>query len=133
MIVMAVTVFDVPVKGSLPTLLFSCVAYCIISTGIGLLASSVTRSQIAVIFLTMIGTILPAVQLCGLINPVNSQSGAARVVGSIFPTTYMLLISRGIFNKALEFRDLVHPILIMLIMIPIILGLGIISQKKQES
>ena len=45
----------------------------------------------------------------------------------------MLLISRGIFNKALEFRDLVHPILIMLIMIPIILGLGIISQKKQET
>ena len=133
LIVMAVTIFDVPVKGSLPTLLFSCVAYCIISTGIGLLASSVTRSQIAVIFLTMIGTILPAVQLCGLINPVNAQTGAARVIGSIFPTTYMLLISRGIFNKALEFRDLVHPILILLIMIPIILGLGIISQKKQET
>ena len=133
LIVMAVTVFDVPVKGSLPTLLFSCVAYCIISTGIGLLASSVTRSQIAVIFLTMIGTILPSVQLCGLINPVNAQSGAARVIGSIFPTTYMLLISRGIFNKSLEFRDLALPILILLIMIPIILGLGIISQKKQES
>ena len=133
LIVMAVTVFDVPVKGSLPTLLFTSVAYCIISTGIGLLASSVTRSQIAVIFLTMIGTILPSVQLCGLINPVNAQSGAARIIGSIFPTTYMLLISRGIFNKALEFRDLIHPILILLIMIPIILGLGIISQKKQES
>ena len=133
LIVMAVTVFDVPVKGSLPTLLFACVAYCIISTGIGLLASSITRSQIAVIFLTMIGTILPAVQLCGLINPVNAQSGAARVIGTIFPTTYMLLISRGIFNKALVFRDLVAPILIMLIMIPIILGLGIISQKKQET
>ena len=133
LIVMAVTVFDVPVKGSLPTLLFTSVAYCIISTGIGLLASSVTRSQIAVIFLTMIGTILPSVQLCGLINPVNAQSGAARIIGSIFPTTYMLLISRGIFNKALEFRDLVHPILILLIMIPIILGLGIISQKKQET
>ena len=133
LIVMAVTVFDVPVKGSLPTLLFSCVAYCIISTGIGLLASSVTRSQIAVIFLTMLGTILPSVQMCGLINPVNAQSGAALVIGASFPTTYMLLISRGIFNKALEFRDLVHPILILLIMIPIILGLGIISQKKQET
>ena len=133
LIVMAVTVFDVPVKGSLPTLRFSCVAYCIISTGIGLLASSVTRSQIAVIFLTMLGTILPSVQMCGLINPVNAQSGAALVIGASFPTTYMLLISRGIFNKALEFRDLVHPILILLIMIPIILGLGIISQKKQET
>jgi len=133
LIVMAVTVFDVPVKGSLPTLLLTSVAYCMIATGIGLLASSVTRSQIAVIFLTMIGTLLPSVQLCGLINPVDAQEGAARVIGSIFPTTYMLLISRGIFNKALEFRDLHQPILILLIMIPIILGLGIISQKKQET
>ena len=133
LIVMAVTVFDVPVKGSLPALLFACVAYCIIATGTGLLASSVTRSQIAVIFLTMIGTILPSVQMCGLINPVNAQSGTARIIGSIYPTTYMLLISRGIFNKALEFRDLAHPILVLLIMIPIILGLGIITQKKQEN
>ena len=81
----------------------------------------------------MIGTILPAVQLCGLINPVNAQSGAARVIGSIFPTTYMLLISRGIFTKALMFRDLYQPILVLLVMIPIILGLGVFFQKKQES
>ena len=65
------------------------------------------------------------------IDGMMDQGKATFVV--VFPTTYMLLISRGIFNKALEFRDLVHPILIMLIMIPIILGLGIISQKKQET
>ena len=133
LIVMAVTVFDVPVKGSFLTLVFCCICYCAISTGIGLLASSVTRSQIAVIFLTMIGTLLPAVQLCGLTNPVDTQEGMARVIGEIYPTTYMLLISRGVFNKALGFADLYQPILVLLIMIPIIITLGVLFQKKQES
>ena len=133
LIVMAVTVFDVPVKGSFLTLVFASVCYCAISTGMGLLASSVTRSQIAVIFLTMIGTLLPAVQLCGLTNPVDTQEGMARVIGEIYPTTYMLLISRGVFNKALGFTDLYQPILVLLIMIPIIITLGVLFQKKQES
>jgi len=133
LIVMAVTVFDVPVKGSLPTLLLCSVIYCSIATGMGMLFSSVTRSQIAVIFLTMLGTMLPSVQLCGLINPVDTQSGAAWLIGSIYPTTHMLLISRGVFNKALEFRDLYQPIILLIVTVPVILGLGVFFQKKQES
>ena len=133
LITMAVTLFNVPVKGSFPVLVISCVMYCILSTGIGLLASSVTRSQIAVIFMTMIGTMLPAVQLCGMTIPVETQEGMARFIGTIYPTTYMLLISRGVFNKALYFADLYPFMLIMAGMIPIVLGAGILFQKKQES
>ncbi len=133
LLLMAVTIFDVPIKGSLPTLAFALLLYCIVSTGIGLLASSVTRSQIAVMFLTMIGTLLPAQQLCGLINPVTTLTGMGRVVGEIYPTTHMLLISRGIFNKALNFSDLQTPIICLLVTIPIVLGLGIMLQRKQES
>ncbi len=133
LILMAVFVFGVPIKGSLLTLILGLVIYCVISTGIGLLASSITRSQIAVMFLTMIGTMLPASQFCGLINPVSTLEGMGRVIGNIFPTTYMLLISRGVFNKALHFADLHQPLLVLVITVPIILGLGIILQKKQAT
>ncbi len=133
LLVMAVTVFDVPIKGSFPTLMLSLVVYCMASTGFGLLASSVTRSQIAVIFLTMIGTLLPAVQFCGLINPVSTLNGIGRVIGTLYPTTHMLLISRGIFNKALGFSDLHQPFFCMLAAVPVVLGIGIAILKKQES
>ncbi|MBE6388628.1 MAG: ABC transporter ATP-binding protein/permease [Lentisphaerae bacterium] len=132
LITMAVTVFDVPVKGSFAVLLVSLIIYSMCSTGIGLLASSVTRSQIAVIFMTMLGTMLPAVQFCGMIDPVTAQEGAGRIVGTLYPTTYMLLISRGVFNKALNFNDLYWELLVLLITVPILLGCGIISLKKQE-
>ena len=133
LLLMAVVLFHVPIKGSLPLMLFSLFLYCTISTGMGLLASSATRSQIAVIFLTMIGTLLPAVQFCGLLNPVTTLTGFGRFIGMIYPTSYMLVISRGVFNKALNFSDLHMYLLALVIMIPVIFFFGTILLKKQET
>ena len=132
LVTMAVTIFDVPVKGSITVLLISLVLYSMCSTGFGLLASSVTRSQIAVIFMTMLGTMLPAVQFCGMIDPVSAQEGTGRVIGTLYPTTYMLLISRGVFNKSLGFTDLNLYMLALLITVPVVIGGGIMFLKKQE-
>ena len=131
--VMAVTIFNIPVKGSLPVLILASVMYAVIATGMGLLFSSVTRSQIAVIFLAMLGTMIPSVQFCGMTFPVETQEGIARLIGSIYPTTYMLLISRGVFNKALNFADLSHSLAVLAVMIPVITAAGVLFQKKQES
>ena len=132
LLLMAVTIFGVPIKGSLLTLCLAGLAYCIIATGFGLLASTVTRSQIAVIFLTCVGTMLPAIQFSGLLNPVASLEGSGRYIGEVYPTTHMLIIARGVFNKALGFFDLHNSIFTLLITIPIILGASIFLLKKQE-
>lgn len=133
LVLMSITIFEVPIKGSFFTLCLAMLIYSIISTSYGLLASSVTRSQVAVLFLTVIATLVPAVQFAGLINPVSSLEGIGRLIGENFPTTYMLMISRGVFNKALNLSDLYHFINILLIMIPIILGSSILLLKKQDS
>lgn len=133
LILMSITIFGVSIKGSFFTLCLAMLIYSIISTSYGLLASSVTRSQVAVLFLTVIATLVPAVQFAGLINPVSSLEGIGRFIGENFPTTYMLMISRGVFNKALNLSDLYHFINILLIMIPIILGGSILLLKKQDS
>ena len=133
LVLMTVFLFKVPVKGSWFVLILSLFLYSVTSTGMGLLASSVTRSQIAVIFMTMLGTVLPATQMCGMIDPVSSQQGAAWVIGTLYPTSYMLLITRGVFNKALGFCDLNVQILCMALAIPVLIVLGVICQKKQES
>ena len=126
-------IFQIPAKGSLPVLLLSLLIYCVCSTGVGLLASSLTRSQIAVIFMTMVGTMIPAVQYCGMVNPVSTLSGVGKLVGTIYPTTYMLIISRGVFNKALGFPDLHVYILILAVSAIIITGCGVMLQKKQDT
>jgi len=126
-------VFGVPVKGNFLTLLVAVLIYSTVATGAGMLASTFTRSQIAAIFLTMIGTLIPAIQFSGLINPLSSMDGSGRFIGSIYPATYMFTISRGVINKALGFAELQAQFWPLLAAIPVVLGLTTALLKKQET
>lgn len=130
---LAVTVFGVPVKGSFLTLTAAALIFVVCSTGFGLLASTFTNSQIAALFVTMIGTIIPCVQFAGLLNPVSSLEGIGALVGRIYPATHFLTISRGVFNKALDFGSLGNAFWPLLLAAPVILGLSVVLLKKQES
>jgi len=130
---LAVTVFGVPVKGSFLTLALAAFIFVICSTGFGLLASTFTKSQIAALFVTMMGTIIPCVQFAGLLNPVSSLEGMGAFIGRIYPATHFLIISRGVFNKALGLSTLAPSFWPLLAAVPVILGLSILLLKKQES
>ena len=132
MSLLAVTIFGVPVKGSFFTLSLAALIFSFAATGMGLLASAVTRSQIAAMFFAMIGTIIPATQFAGLIDPVSSLEGSSKFIGEIYPATHMISISRGVFNKSLGLADLTGPLWSMLISVPVILGVAVLLLKKQE-
>ncbi|QDQ86463.1 ribosome-associated ATPase/putative transporter RbbA [Alcaligenaceae bacterium SJ-26] len=133
MTLLAVTVFGVPIKGSFATLTLAALVFCICTTGMGLLASAITRSQVAAVFIAMIGTIIPATQFAGLIDPVPSLSGAGRLIGEIYPATHMFTISRGVFSKALGLGDLMPTFWPLLVSIPVIMGLAVLFLKKQDA
>ena len=132
MSLLAVTIFGVPVKGSFLTLALAALIFSFAATGMGLLASAVTRSQIAAMFFAMIGTLIPATQFAGLIDPVSSLEGSSKFIGEIYPATHMISISRGVFSKALGLADLTGPLWSMLISVPVILGVAVLLLKKQE-
>jgi ribosome-dependent ATPase len=132
MSLLAVTVFGVPVTGSFATLTLAAFIFVVISTDMGLLASTFTRSQIAAMFLAMLGTMIPAVQFAGMLNPVSSLVGIGKRIGQVHPATYMFTISRGVFSKGLNFGDLHTFFWPMLLAVPVILGVSVLLLKKQE-
>ncbi|WP_343126339.1 ribosome-associated ATPase/putative transporter RbbA [Dyella sp. C9] len=132
MTLLAVTVFGVPITGNYLALMLASFVFCVVSTGMGLLASSVTRSQIAALFFAMIGTMIPAVQFSGLTDPVSSLEGSGRFIGQIYPATYMFTISRGVFSKALGLHDLRDSFWPLLVAVPVIMGTAIALLRKQD-
>jgi ribosome-dependent ATPase len=132
MSLLAVTVFGVPVTGSYPTLLLAALIFSFSAAGMGLGASAITKSQIAAMFFAMIGTIIPAAQFSGLIDPVSAMEGAGRFIGNLYPATYMFTISRGVFSKALDLHDLRSAFVPLLLSVPVIIGAAIALLKKQE-
>jgi ribosome-dependent ATPase len=131
--VLAETLFKVHLKGSFATAAVGSLIYVGCSTGIGLLISTLTRTQVAALFATAVLTLVPASNFCGLTDPVSSLEGFGRLVGEVYPTAYYITISRGTFNKALGFAGLHQSFLPLLIAIPVLIGLSAAFLKKQEA
>lgn len=131
MFVLAVTLFRVPFTGDLATLTAGALVYIACTTGMGLLASTITSSQVAAMAGTAIFTLIPAIQFSGLIDPVSTLEGAGRVIGSMYPTTYCLLISGGTFSKGLGLTDLAVFFWPLLVFIPATTVLSVIILREQ--
>jgi len=129
--VLAVTLFQVPFKGSFLALATGALLYVTATTGLGLLASTLTNSQIAALAGTSIGTLLPAIQFSGLMDPVSALEGGGYWIGAIYPTTHFLTIASGTFSKALGFADLAGAFVPLALAIPVLTLLSALLLKKQ--
>jgi len=133
MTLLATTVFSVPIKGSFLALTVGALLFVVFSTGFGLFSSTFTRSQIAAMFVTMMGTMIPAIQFAGMLNPVSSLEGFGAIIGRVYPASHFLTISRGVFNKSLGFSTLNASFWPLLLSVPVIIGLSIALLKRQET
>jgi ribosome-dependent ATPase len=132
MFAMAQLVFHVPLKGSFPTLLLGALVYVTATTAYGMLISAFARTQIAALFGTAILTVLPATMFAGMMVPVSSLVGMARIMGRLFPMSYFLPISVGTFTKGLGFHDLAADLAGLALFVPALTMLSMLLLRKQE-
>ncbi len=132
LVVLAVFLFDVPIKGSIVALLVGGLLYVIATTGLGLLMSSFMKTQIAAIFGTAIITTVPAVNFSGFFSPVASLTPSAQVFSHIFPSSYFQQISLGTFTKALGPEALMFNFFMLTLLVLVYLALGLTLLKTQE-
>ena len=132
MFTVALAVFGVPLKGSFLTLLAGVLIYVTATTAYGVVVSAFARTQIAALFGTAILTVLPATMFAGMMVPVSSLTGMARIIGRLFPMTYFLPVSVGTFTKGLGFSDLAPQIGVLALFVPALTALGLMLLRKQE-
>ena len=133
MTALAVFIFRVPFTGSFPVFTIAALLYVVAATAIGLVVSAFVKSQIAAVFATTIITMLPAIQFSGLTNPISSLQGAGAFISRIYPTTYFMTVSRGVFSKGLGLGELRGPLIALAVSIPVLIAAGVMLLKKQEA
>jgi ribosome-dependent ATPase len=106
LVLMALVVFHVPVKGSFGALTLGALLYVFSTCGFGQLVSTFTRTQVAAVFATSVIAIIPTVNFSGLLVPVSSLTGAGRAIGLMFPMAWFQPISVGTFTKGLSYSEL---------------------------
>ncbi|TWB43631.1 ribosome-associated ATPase/putative transporter RbbA [Nitrospirillum pindoramense] len=133
MVVMALVIFHVPLKGSLAGLSLGALAYVMATTALGLLVSCFVSTQTAAVFGTAIATMLPAIQFSGMMQPVSTLSGMPHLLGTLFPTTYFVKTVVGAFTKGLSLAELTPFILSLLAFFPVLVLTAAVLLRKQEA
>ena len=133
LLLMAVAVFGVPLKGSGWMLTVCALLYVTATTSLGMLVATFTSSQVAAVFITAILTILPTTQFSGMLQPVSTLDGGARILGTIWPTTYYMHASVGAFTKGLGAEGLWIDALALAAFIPVLIGFSVAGLPRQET
>ena len=98
--------FDVPFQGSLFLLGAFSLIYIFVALSFGLLISTVAKSQLVAMFVTVMATILPTIMLSGFIFPIASMPLPLQILSNIIPAKYFLIIIRGIMLKGIGIQEL---------------------------
>ncbi|HVO41635.1 MAG TPA: ABC transporter permease [Aggregatilineales bacterium] len=117
---MGIVVFGVPFRGNLPLFTVLALVYSTCGLGLGLLISSISQNQRQAQQLVMMITFV-GMFLSGFIFPRYAMPAILSTIGYIFPLTYFIPISRGIFTKGIGIEFLGGEVLAIVIFVVVIL------------
>lgn len=132
MIMMGTWVLGVPFTGSFFLYLFSLLIFVSSISGVGLFISSLSTTQQQ----AMLGTfvfMLPSVLLSGYATPIENMPIWLQPVTNFIPLKFMLIISKGLFLKALPAKIVFENILPLIgISIASLLGAGLFFRRRLQ-
>ena len=126
-------VFDVPIVGSVPLLLVLSMGFLMAALGLGLLVSSVAKTQVQAM-LGVFALTLPSILLSGFFFERALMPPLLQWLGYLIPLTYFFEILRGIILRGATAADLWGPIVAMLTVATVVLlGASIRFTTRGES
>ena len=98
--------FKVPMHGSLALLVGLGLIYVLTTVSIGLLVSTLVRTQVAAMLVTLILTLMPSFLFSGFIFPIFTMPEFFQGYSARIPTMYFVNISRGIVMRGAGLAEL---------------------------
>ncbi len=112
--------FQVPFRGSFPTLLLTSAMFLIVVLSLGFYVSVIAKSQLAASQVSLIITFLPAFLLSGFLFPIEQMPAVLQWITRIIPARYYVSVLKKIFLKgtptALLYTDLAPLALFALVL-----------------
>jgi ABC-2 type transport system permease protein len=127
--VVAVFWFEVPLRGSILLLFGSTALFLMSSLGIGLLISTVSRTQQQAM-MSAFFVIFPAMLLSGFAFPIESMPPVVQWITYLNPMRFFLVIIRAIFQKGVGIEVLWPQLLALVIIGVTILSSAVLRFKK---
>ncbi len=127
---MAVFLFDVPLRGSVPLLFGVGTVFIIATLAQGILISTITRQQLLASQVAMVATFLPAFLLSGFAFAIANMPVVVRGITYIVPARYFVALVKGIFLRGVGLTVLWGDALLLLGFAALMLVVAIARTRK---
>lgn len=121
--------FNIPIIGNVPMLYLLTVPFMVASLGMGLLISTVARTQAQAMQLSFF-FVMPNILLSGFMFPRVAMPAPAQWLGLALPLTYFLKVLRSILLKGVGFSDVWEPTVSVLLLAIVLFTISVRRFRK---
>jgi len=132
-LILSVLALEMPVRGNLALLFFESTLFIISCLSLGLLISSVTRSQQTAMMVSMMGMMLPTILFTGFIFPLENMPLPLQLISNLLPSRWFYVIVKAVMLKGLGIGVVWKETLILAGMTLVLLTISIKSFKTRLS
>lgn len=126
-LLLSVYVLDVPVAGSLFWLIMVSLLFIFVSLALGLLISTVTRTQVAAMLASGLILMMPTMLLSGMIFPIESMPLVLQLISDILPARWYIQAVRKLMIEGVDISFVLSEVSILALMAVVLIT---ISFKK---
>lgn len=100
-LLLSVFVLHVPIAGNVLLVLVLSLVFTLSALSLGMLISSITRTQQTAMLISMMGLMLPTMLLSGLMFPIENMPFLLRAISNVIPAKWFVLAIKDIMIKGL--------------------------------
>jgi len=130
-IVAAMALFDMPMRGDWVTLNVVLAVFLVGALGTGLLVSTLADTQQVAFQAAMLIAFLPTFLLSGFIFPISSMPIVLQYITVVVPARYFLVALRGVVLKGLPIGDVWMPLAALVAYAVLVLGLSAVRLGRR--
>jgi ABC-2 type transport system permease protein len=129
----AMALFDLPMRGSWPLLFLAITLFLIGAQAQGLLISTIADTQQVAFQIALLSSLLPTMILSGFIFPITSMPVVVQAITHIVPARYFLVALRSIILKGADVTAFWQDLVALAIFATVVLGLASLRLRREWS
>ena len=130
-LLMSVTVLDVPLSGSLGWILVVSLIYILLALSLGLLISNIAQTQFVALLVSAMVLLLPTVMLSGMLFPVESMPTILQWVSAVIPPRYYIQAMRKLMIMNVGIGEVWREVAVLIGMTVLLLTISLVKFNKR--
>mgnify|MGYP004501722733 FL=1 len=121
----------VPISGSLFWIfLVSCI-YIIVALSLGLLISTVAKTQLVALLTSAMMLLMPSILLSGMMFPMESMPDILQYISAIMPPRYYISAMRKLMIMGVGIDKVMHEVLVLSLMATVLLSAALLKFRNR--